>query len=131
MIEFITIGGKEYPVSFTNYTQILYQRAFGRAMAADTQKLAIAIDAISKGDLSVPFVEELTNIAWVGLQNGHQKKGLTFDLTYDTLADLLLGDSQAIEKVTVAYLESLPKPETDSDEKKTRPEPTPAKVAGE
>ena len=125
MVQFIKIGGTNHPVSFSVFVQVLYQRNFKRSMAGDTQRFAVAMQALTTGDLSSQFVEELVNIAYVGIENGYQSKDQPMPLSYKELADALLNDANAITQITVAYIESLPNP--NAEEKKGKPGAAPAK----
>ena len=130
MTNYITLGGDQHPINFSNAVQVIYQRQFGRSMQGDFLKVANGATALMSGDTSQPFAEELTNLAFVGIYNGYRIQGGKMPLDVLDIADMLLGDEKAIGELITLYAESLPKPSTDEAEKKTKPGATPAmKVA--
>ena len=128
-IQHIKIGDVEYPVVYNNYTQVLYERLTGKSMQASVTQLGAAITGAMNGDVSMPFADELVNLAYVGIQGACTILRQPMTAEHWQVGNDLLGDSEAIQAVMAAYLSTLPKPDTESDdaEKKPTPEAAPAK----
>ena len=110
----VVLDGKEYPVYFNLVALMKFAKQTGKSLNDILTDLATNLDVLAM----VPLFR-------LGLYYGAKKTGQDFTLTDDDVEDIIALDSKALNALTVALTESMPKGEElevdDSAEKKEMP----------
>lgn len=113
MIKYIKSNGKQYPVKFGLNASFALCEMYGLNSPDEIQAMfnADLQKRLDEGKQTIEDIKLFIALAYVGLQEGHRKERLDFDLETEDVVDMIESDNTVLSQVMEVYISSQPKPE--------------------